>query len=56
MKWLYILDLTYILSLKRRKGSRWDEIDYDAVIEDRLDRLLARLEFCWKFIKYFGSH
>ena len=22
------------------------ELDYDAVIEDRLDRLLARLEFC----------
>ena len=51
MKWLYILDLTYILSLKRRKGSRWDEIDYDAVIEDRLDRLLARLEDDWNFVK-----
>ena len=27
------------------------ELDYDAVIEDRLDRLLARLEDDWNFVK-----
>ena len=26
------------------------ELDYDAVIEDRLDRLLARLEDDWNFV------
>ena len=26
------------------------ELDYDAVIEDRLDRLLARLEDDWKYV------
>ena len=31
-------------------GQDDSELDYDAVIEDRLDRLLARLEDDWKYV------